>query len=106
MSGQLTGDHLQDELFKLSQRIFPDPAVTLLFRAPDDSMMDINIRRGDILVIDRSLAPYDGQVVVVNINGEWVVRQVVVHDEEAFIRSPNGSDKLVMIGSSADLVQR
>ena len=41
-----------------------NPLATYFLRADTDSMQRAHIQRGDILVVDRSLAPADGRVVI------------------------------------------
>lgn len=69
MGEQSIDDHQQNERLELNRRIFPDPAATVLFRVPDDSMKSFKVRRGDVLVVDRLLTPHDGQLVLAVING-------------------------------------
>lgn len=105
MPDQLAGEHEQDDRLELSQQIFVNPAVTMFFRVPDDSMKSIKVCPGDMLVVDHSLAPRDGQFVVVVINGEQVVRQAIVHDEEVFIKTSSEAGEFMRIGvPSAELI--
>ena len=48
----------------LEHFLVPNPSSTVLFRARDDRMQTAGIFKGDLLVVDRSLKPHSGQVVV------------------------------------------
>ncbi len=48
----------------LDDFLVPNPSSTVLFRARDDQLKAVGICQGDLLVVDRSLEPRAGQVVV------------------------------------------
>ena len=50
---------------------FPSPAHA---RAVGDSLRDANVMEGDILVIDKSLEPQDGDMAVCFLNGEFTLK--------------------------------
>ena len=52
------------------------PDSTFYMRVSGDSMRGAGIFDGDLLVIDRSEVPKDGEVVVVATDGEFVVRRL------------------------------
>jgi DNA polymerase V len=51
------------------------PAATFFARMEGDAMRDAGIAEGDILVVDRSLSPALGGVVVAVVEGEMLVRR-------------------------------
>ena len=50
------------------------PAATFFIRVEGDSMIGEGIRDGDVLVVDRSLDPANGDVIVAAIDGEFTVK--------------------------------
>lgn len=60
----------------LNEFMVQRPEATFFVRVQGDSMTDANIRSGDILVVDRSLEPRDGQVVVAVLDGEFTVKHL------------------------------
>lgn len=62
-------DHKEDSL-SLDEHLITRPAATFMARANGDSMQGIGIFDRDLLIIDRSLAPVQGDVVVVALDGE------------------------------------
>lgn len=50
------------------------PAATYFVRVEGDSMNGAGIYDGDILVVDRSLVPADGDVAVASVDGEFTVK--------------------------------
>jgi DNA polymerase V len=54
----------------LNEHLIRHPAATFFMRAGSDSLREIGIRTGDLLVVDRSDVPAPGKVVAVVRGGE------------------------------------
>jgi DNA polymerase V len=54
-----------------------DPAATLFLRVSGDSMDGAGIHAGDLLVVDRALAPRCGHVVVALLEGAFTLKRLV-----------------------------
>lgn len=67
-------DYLQKPL-DLNELMIRKPASTFLVRASGSSMTGANIHDGDILVVDRSLTPKNGSVVLAVLDGEFLVKR-------------------------------
>ena len=50
------------------------PAATFFVRVSGDSMIGAGIHDGDILVVDRSLRPVSGDVIIASVDGEFTVK--------------------------------
>lgn len=75
----------------LNQHLIRHPASTFFFRASGDSMRGAGILDGDLLIIDKSLAPKNNSIVVATLDGEFVVRRLRVNNGKMFLCLPNGS---------------
>jgi len=62
-----------DKSLDLNRDLIKHPAATFYARVVGDSM-EPELRAGDILVIDRSINPFDGCTAVCFINGEFTVK--------------------------------
>ncbi|GAB2889049.1 LexA family protein [Microbulbifer echini] len=62
-------DHKEESL-SLDQHLITRPAATFMARANGDSMQGLGIFDRDLLVVDRSLEPVHGDVVVVALDGQ------------------------------------
>ena len=51
-----------------------NPTATFVMRAKGDSMREVGILDGDLLVVDRSVKPSNGSIVVAALNGEFTVK--------------------------------
>ena len=58
----------------LNDLLVKRPAATFFVRAAGDSMLGAGIRPGDILVVDRSMTPLDGSIVIASVDGEFTVK--------------------------------
>ena len=54
------------------------PAATYFVRVEGDSMIDAGINPGDLLVVDRSLTPFDGDIIIASVDGEFTVKRLRV----------------------------
>lgn len=68
-------DYLDDAI-DLTRALIRHPAATFLMRVAGDSMIDAGIHSGDLLVIDRSLPPAPGAVVIAALDGAFTVKQL------------------------------
>ncbi len=66
----------QDASQDFNEHLVRNPATTFFARTSGDSMLGAGIQSGDILVVDRSLEPVHGRVVVAAINGELTVKRM------------------------------
>lgn len=69
-------EHIETFL-DLNKLFIKHPAATFFVRVSGHSMQQAGIFSGDILVVDRSLPPTDGKIVVALLNGEFTVKKLV-----------------------------
>ena len=62
-------DFLDDEL-DVAELLRPNAAATFFWRVSGHSMVEAGIHDGDLIVVDRSMKPSHGRVVLVTVNGE------------------------------------
>lgn len=82
-------DDAVDGYMDLNQQLAPNPASTFLVRAAGHSMVDANIRDGDLLVVDRSLRPSNGKIVIAAIEGQLTVKFLIVKQGKPFLMPAN-----------------
>lgn len=58
----------------LNELLIKRPAATFFLRVEGDSMIGAGIHDRDLLVVDRSLRPASGDIVVASIDGEFTVK--------------------------------
>lgn len=68
-------DHI-DSYIDLNHEIVTHPAATFYGRVNGDSMIGENIEEGDLLVIDRSIEPSDGDLAVCCLEGDFTLKRI------------------------------
>ncbi|MBX3043876.1 MAG: translesion error-prone DNA polymerase V autoproteolytic subunit [Candidatus Kapabacteria bacterium] len=81
-------DYMEAKL-DLNELLIKNPAATFFVRVMGDSMIKAGIYSGDILVVDRSLDPKDGSIVIAVINGELTVKRLSYQKGEVFLLPEN-----------------
>ncbi len=64
----------------LNAELVRHPAATFYGRVIGDSMIDAGVEEGDILVIDKSLSPNEGDMAVCFIDGEFTLKYISYKD--------------------------
>ena len=60
----------------LNEQLVRNKAATFYLRVSGEAMINAGIFSGDILIVDRSLKPASGKIVVAVLNGEMLVRRL------------------------------
>ena len=98
------GDYLHESL-DFNRDLIKHPEATFYGRVDGDSMEDAGICDGDIAVIDRSLEPQNGNIVVAYINNEFTIKYLdLTHRKDGYIelRPANKKYKPIRIDESDD----
>jgi DNA polymerase V len=82
-------DDYKEEKLDLNRHLVRNPAATYFVRATGESMVGAGIHSGDLLVVDRSLEPVDGKVVIANIDGELTVKRIRIRKERITLEAEN-----------------
>ena len=68
-------DYLEGAL-DLNEHLIRRPAATFFLRVLGDSMTGAGIHSGDLLIVDRSVHPADGRIVIAVVDGELTVKRL------------------------------
>ena len=69
-------DDYIEKYLDLNTQFIKHPAATFVLQATGDSMTGAGIQSGDYLLVDRSIEPIDGKIVIAAINGELTVKRL------------------------------
>lgn len=69
-------DHLEDRL-NLNDFVVKHPVSTFFTRVTGDGEIGLGLNDGDILVVDRSLAPKHNSLVIADVEGEYRVCKIL-----------------------------
>ena len=81
-------DYIGQQL-DINDLLIRNPAATFFVRAAGDSMTGVGINDNDILVVDRSLEPVHGKIIIAAINGELTVKRLVKTDHSCELVAEN-----------------
>ncbi len=70
-------DDYIERYLDLNAEYIQHPAATFLVKATGESMIGCGIFDGDVLLVDKSLEPTDGAIVIAALNGELTVKRLV-----------------------------
>ena len=70
-----TDDYIEG-MMDLTEHLINDPATTFFVRVTGYSMINAGIHPDDILVVDRSLEPRHGKIVIAAVEGELTVKRL------------------------------
>lgn len=99
-------EDFQDDTIDLNELLVRNPPATFLYRAEGWSMLHAGICDGDILIVDRSVAPKDGDVVIATWEGNQPVCKVlkVAGDHlELHSRNPHCPNVVLPPGTEAEV---
>lgn len=81
-------DYMPD-MFDLNQEIVRHPAATFYARVHGESMHGEGIEDGDIIVIDRSIEPADGDLAVCAVDNEFTLKRIKIKTGEIWLIPSN-----------------
>lgn len=96
-------DHLERDL-DLHELLISHPAATYYVRLSGDSMKDAGLYDGDILVVDRSLEPAHGNIVVAVLDGEFTVKRLSKRDGQVQLQPENARYPAILISEDRDFL--
>lgn len=73
----------------LNDHVVTNPAATFYVRASGPSMIGAGIHDDDLLVVDRSLTPRDGSIVIAALDGELTVKRYRRHGARVTLAAEN-----------------
>jgi DNA polymerase V len=97
------GDDLVEKPLDLNDLLIDNPTATFFVRVAGDSMEGAGIFDGDVLVVDRSVVPKDGSIVVAAVFGELVVKRLKKYPQKAELLSENDAYAPIVINDIDDV---
>jgi DNA polymerase V len=83
-------DYIEGSL-DLNEHVIKHPSATYFVRASGDSMNGAGIFNGDLLIVDRSLEPIHGKVVIAEVDGQLTVKRLSKLKDHFSLQSENVS---------------
>ena len=97
------GDDLVERPLDLNDLLVKNPTATFFVKVSGDSMEGAGIFDGDYLVVDRSVEPSVGMIVVAAVFGELVVKRLSKHKSKLALVSENEGYEPILINEKEDV---
>jgi DNA polymerase V len=95
-------DDLKDSI-DLNAHLIRRPESTYLIRVQGDSMIDAGIFDGDLLVVDRSIEPTTGDIVIAIVNGGFTVKKLYRNGSKVELQPANPRCKKITFAEGTEL---
>jgi DNA polymerase V len=96
------GDDSVESELNIHEYLVSRPLSTFFVRVTGDSMEGAGIYSGDILVVDRSVSPRNGTIVVAAVYGELVVKRLGVVGGQHVLMSENDAYSPIVVNENDD----
>ncbi len=95
-------DHIEKTL-DLNEFLVRHPQATFFLRVSGDSMAGAGITDKDILIVDRSIEPTHGKIVIAVLDGELTVKRLYRKNGKILLRPESPNFKPIEIKCESDL---
>lgn len=95
-------DHI-DSTLDLNKHLIRHPSATFYVRVQGESMSDDCIKNGDLLIVDKSLKPYNNCVAVCFLNGEFTLKRLLVEKDTITLMPANKRYKPIILKKGDEL---
>ena len=97
-------DDYIEKTLDLNELLIQQPAATFFVRAEGESMLEAGIHPNDILVVDRSIDPVIGKIVICALNGELTVKRLKSIGKEIVLGAENPTYSDIIVQEDIDLM--
>ena len=84
-------DDYMDTGINLNKELIQHPASTFFLRVSGNSMDGCGVFDGDLLIVDRSLEPVPGRIVVALLDGAFTLKRLVNHNGTLRLEAENSN---------------
>ena len=95
-------DEMADKL-DLNELLITHPTATFFLKVAGTSMINAGIHPNDILIVDRSLEPSHGKIVIAAVNGELTVKRLILNGKQVQLHAENETFPPIEITQDTEL---
>ena len=88
----------------LNRELIRNPSATFYGRVKGDSMQDAGVSEGDVLVIDKSLEPQDGDMAVCFLDGEFTLKFIQLEKDVIWLIPANEAYEPIRVTAENDFL--
>ena len=82
-------DDFLDNSIDLNKELIRNKDATYFGRVNGNSMINVGIADGDLVVIDKSITPTNGKIAVCNIDGEFTIKRIKIEKDKVWLVAEN-----------------
>ena len=97
-------DDFLDSGIDLNKELIKNPYSTFYGKVRGDSMKDLGIHNGDLLIIDKSLDPQNGKIAVCYIDGEFTVKKIKIETDCCWLVPANEDYNPIRVTEENDFI--
>ena len=97
-------DDFKEIRISLDKELIKNKESTFYARVSGDSMVGAGLDDGDLLVIDRSLNPENGRIVICFIDGDFTVKRIKKEKRKFYLMPENKRYKAIEINEDNELI--
>lgn len=97
-------DDFLDAGIDLNKELIRNPYSTFYGKVRGDSMKDLGIHNGDLLIIDKSLEPQNGKIAVCFIDGEFTVKKIRIETDCCWLVPANENYKAIKVTEQNEFI--
>jgi DNA polymerase V len=95
-------EDFMDLELNLQDYLIQHPSATFCVRVTGDSMIKAGISSGDVMIVDRSLEPKDGSIVLAVLNGEFTVKRIKKNKDQLLLIPENTKFDPIIVNEEMD----
>jgi len=77
------------DTMSLDEYLIKNKEASYMLKVDGDSMKDAGIMAGDMVLVDRSLSPSDGDIVIADVDGQWTIKYLKKKGRNVYLKSAN-----------------
>jgi DNA polymerase V len=74
----VAGDEYTERGIDLNEQLVKNKPATFFLRVNSDAMKEAGVHPGDVVIVDRSLEPTNGKIVIAVVDGELLIRKLEI----------------------------
>lgn len=87
----------QEERIDLKKILFKHPLSTFVFKAKGNSMQEAYINTGDLIIVDTSIEPQNGDIAVCVIDEEYTLKRIAKSEGKLYLMPYNKNMKPIEV---------
>jgi len=96
-------DDYMEGTLSLDGHFVTRPEATFFLRVQGDSMVGVGIHDGDLLIVDKSLEPRHGSIVIAEVHGELTVKKLYRKNGEIALLAENPAYRAIPVSEESQL---